>query len=312
MRAVGADVVVGDIRQSLAISARQAGIPFNNHIDAQLSPSAAMDIEMARPAWMPRLPAEVDAALKAMLHPPAHFLMTLPANLARMRHGIDGWHQDAREVYGAGDYVLYPDVPEIVPIADLPPQHRYIGPIRWSPSVALPPWWNDLPRGRPVVFVNISASSPRHLLPASLEALAHMPVTVIAAGTGEVPRGGNGKLFMADILPGRAAAERADLTICNGGNMSVQQSLLAGTPVLCLPHYAEQLMYSRAIAATGAGTRIDPSEVGAEAIRRRVTAMLNEPSHRDAARRLARIMDRYDAGAELAGLIDAILAERAA
>jgi len=313
MHTVGAEVVIGDMRQSLAVSAKRAGVPFINLIDAQFSPHCEMELEVARPSWMPPLPDQVNNLIRTVFHPPAHFLMALPSNLARMRHQVEGWHEDARDVYSTGDYVLYPDIPEIVPIDGLPPNHHFIGPILWSPSVTMPPWWDSLPSGPPIVFVNISGSSPRHLLPTTLEALADLPVTVIAVGNEHKAGSAAGKnVFIADIVPGREAAERADLVICNGGNMAVQQSLAVGTPVLCLPSYAEQLMYSRAIAATGAGTRIEPSEAGVSVIRRQVEGMLSHSAYRKAAQQIARVMARYDAGKQVKKLVDAICVERAA
>lgn len=69
-----------------------------------------------------------------------------------------------------------------------------------------------------------------------LNALADLPVTVIAATAGRnhlknVPA----NAFVADYLPGEAAAARSAVVLCNGGSPTTQQALAAGVPVIGLP-----------------------------------------------------------------------------
>src|SRR6202008_4391378 len=109
-----------------------------------------------------------------------------PFNQVRQRYGLPHNGADARRVYAAGTYGLYADIPELVPMHELPPHHRFIGPILWSPSEPLPQWWNELPRDRPLVYVTLGSSGRSELLGEVLSALASLSGYVIATTAGRV------------------------------------------------------------------------------------------------------------------------------
>ena len=59
-----------------------------------------------------------------LLVPMGMFVHALPGNVSRMMHGIAGWHTDVRQSYTDADLVIYPNIPDIVPMHDIPPTHR--------------------------------------------------------------------------------------------------------------------------------------------------------------------------------------------
>src|SRR5207247_2269556 len=132
-----------------------------------------------------------------------------------------------------GDYTLLADLPSLVPGAALPANHRYLGPILWSPPVALPPWWHTVDDHKPVIYVTLGSSGQVELLPIVVETLGELPVTALVATAGRmeltaVPD----NVRVASYLPGSAAAERSALVLCNGGSPTSYQALAAGVPVL--------------------------------------------------------------------------------
>jgi UDP:flavonoid glycosyltransferase YjiC (YdhE family) len=164
-----------------------------------------------------------------------------------------------------------------------------------------------VPEDRPVVYVNLGSSGAEGLLAAVLEALADLPVVVLAATAGgsrlaSVPD----NVFVADYLPGDRCVARAALTISNGGTMSTQQSLAAGVPVLGLVTHADQLAFARAVQAAGAGEWLSANRAGAAAIGRLARRLLNQEPYRRAASRLAGIFASYDSAARFRDLIHEI------
>ncbi|MCY0611157.1 glycosyl transferase family 1, partial [Klebsiella pneumoniae] len=85
---------------------------------------------------------------------------------------------------------------------------------------------DSLPTDRPIVYATLGTSGGRNLLQLVLNALAELPVTVIGATAGRsdlktVPA----NAFVADYLPGEAAAARSAVVVCNGGSLTTQQAL---------------------------------------------------------------------------------------
>jgi UDP:flavonoid glycosyltransferase YjiC (YdhE family) len=310
MRELSPGLVVGDMRQSLPVSSALCAVPHANLINAQWSPFARLPLELPVNPLAPLVGEPLAGLLVALAAPAGFALHTWPQNAVRLKYGLApvGW--DLKQVFSSGDYVLYPDIPELVPTVELPPTHRYLGPVLWSPTVALPAWWEQVPEDRPLVYVSLGSSGQQGLLGAILEALARLPVTVIAAtaghATGPVPANAR----VAAYVPGLEAARRARVVICNGGNLSTQQALAAGAPVLGIVSNLDQLMFMKAVRGAGAGELLREREATEGALRRMVWRMLHHEPYLLAARRIAGAMGQMDAAENFRTFVDSVFAER--
>ena len=290
------DLIVGDWRLSLAISARLAKIPYVALNNAYWSPYAARRFPAPDHPAIHIVGLKIFALCFALVRQIAFAYHSLPLNRARREHGLPLLGFDVVTVYSDGDYVLYVDVPELVPILNLPDNHHYLGPILWSPAITRPDWWEQVPRDRPVIYVNLGSSGQARLLPIILDALSSLPVSVIAATAGltqldRVPA----NALVADYLPGDEAVKRADLVICNGGSPTTQQALASGIPVLGVAGLMDQLLNMQAVCSAGAGEVIRASQANAENIRSSVTKMLRQSTYAEAAKVIASIFAKYDA-----------------
>lgn len=299
------DAVIGDFRLSLGISARLAGVPYLNIGNAYWSPYAHLcypvpDIPLARFAGVALAQRLFDLA-----RPAAFALHARPMNQARGHYGLPPLPADLRHVYTEADHVLYADVPELVPTRALPINHHFLGPIPWSPQVALPDWWPDLPDDKPIVYVTLGSSGQATRLPDILRALATLPVTVIAAHAGHPPREAvpdNARL--TDFLPGDQAARVADLVICNGGSPTSYQGLAAGIPVIGLASNLDQYLNMSLIDAAGAGILLRSHGASREQIRAAAQRGLDSVSMRAKAGRLGEAVRRLDPAKELANILE--------
>ena len=308
LKEVGPDLVVGDFRLSLSVSARLAGIPYVALINAYWSPYVMLRYTVPNIPLTARLPIPIANALFRMARPIAFGLHTVPLNRVRRKAGLPSLGFDLNRVYTDADYTLYADVPELFPPSELPANHRFIGPVLWSPPVPLPDWWDNFPAGRPLVYLTLGSSGQGELLPAALKALAGLPITVIAATAGkialsEVPE----NAYVADFLPGEEAARRASLVICNGGSPTSQQALVAGVPVIGIASNLDQFLNMQGVTAAGAGALLRADRFDAAALARTVQAMLASQDAANAARRIAAIFGKYDAGAQFKLLLSEIL-----
>lgn len=298
------DVVIGDFRLSLAVSARLARVPYLAIANAYWSPYARGRFPMPELPMSRRLGVPLARVAFRLARPVAFALHARPLNRVRREYGQAPLGLDLRRVYTEADYTLYADCPELVPISGLPAHHRYLGPIRWSPDVERPDWWSDLPEDRPIVYVSLGSSGRGDLLPVVFEALAGLDVTVMASTLRPAyPERVPPNVRVAPLLPGREAASRARLVICNGGSPATHQALDVGVPVLGIVGNMDQHLNMGAIRAYGAGASIRTEHASAARIRRVVERLLRDPTYPVRAARLAEAFRLHDPSARLAAVL---------
>jgi len=311
--AVRPDVVVGDFRLSLSASARLAAIPYAAICSTYWSPYTRQHYSIPDHPLVGMLGLATAQVLFDVFRPLAFAHHTRPLNRVRRSRGLPSLGLDLRRTYTDADWVLYADPPELVATERLPANHRYLGPVLWSPPVAPPAWWADLPDDRPVVYVTMGSSGSQHDLATALDALSGVDCTVIAATAGGGPVSvRSSRQFVADYLPGEAASQRAQLVVCNGGAPTSQQALAAGRPVLGIARNLDQHLNMQCIERAGAGVRLRSDKATVDAVRRAVEHLLTTPAFAAAAGRLAQSFATQDAPRTFAAVVEEMLGQPAA
>jgi UDP:flavonoid glycosyltransferase YjiC (YdhE family) len=302
------DVVVGDFRLSLAVSARKVRIPYVALANAYWSPFARPRFEAPAHRMTRIVGRGIGSAIFRVVRPMAFAYHAMPMRRLRREFGMDAVGLDLRRVYTDADHVAYADIPEVVPTYGLPAHHSYIGPVLWSVPVHTPSWWNSLDNTVPLVYVTLGSSGDGGLLPAVIEALAGLPLAVaVAAAGGRLPASLPPNVHCADYLPGEIASRRAQLVVCNGGSPTTQQALAHGAPVLGVCSNMDQLLNMSFVAARGAGSRLSSDEASVARLRGEAERVLTEKSFRLAAARVADEMRSYDAPARLAAILRSMI-----
>lgn len=303
------DVVIGDFRISLSISARLAKIPYVSLTNAYWSPFVRQRYSVPNIPLTTVLPIRIANALFRMARPVAFAAHSNPLNSLRRKYGLPSLGADLRKVYTDADFTIYADIPELFPATrDMPPSHSFLGPVMWAPPIALPAWWNQLPPDRPIVYVTLGSSGQGRLLPLVLQALAHLPITVLAATAGnikidQVPE----NAFIAEFLPGDQAAARSRLVICNGGSPTSHQALAAGVPVLGIASNLDQFLNMHGVVTAGAGALLRADRFKPAELQRVAKELLANQSTRQAARSIAESFAKYDHASRFQALLTGIL-----
>lgn len=293
------DVIVGDFRLSLAVSAVIAGVPYIALSNAYWSPYCEQryivpDLPLTR-----LLGAGVAQPVFSLVRRLAFALHCLPMNKVRRRYGLSSLGLDLRGVYTHANYTLYADAPDLYKMRNLPDNHRFIGPVLWSPEFPRPDWWQSLPSGPPIVYVTLGSSGQAGLLPMLLATLGRLKVTALVSTAGApLPSSAPENVHLAAYLPGEAAVRMASLVICNGGSPGTHQALAHGVPVIGLASNLDQYLNMAAIEKTGAGHCLRASACNENSLHAAISRLLDDPAAHEAARRLAARFTEYDSAIE--------------
>lgn len=302
------DLVVGDFRLSLAVSAPLRRIPYAAVVNAYWSPFAdtaypVPDLPMTR-----ILGVRLAQKLFDVVRPLAFALHARPLNQLRRRYGLPSLGSDLRNVYTWSDCTLYADIPEVVPTRDLPAQHRYLGPVLWSTRTPLPEWWSSLPEDRPIVFLILGSSGQADLLPMAIAALSQLPVTVIAATAGKIALADTpANAYVTDYLPMDTATRCSQLVISNGGSLTTYQALASGVPVIGLCSNMDQLLNMGAVERLGAGIMLRAGEASSASLLGAATTILNNPSYAQVASRVGQTLAQIDAAQRFRDIVAEML-----
>jgi UDP:flavonoid glycosyltransferase YjiC (YdhE family) len=297
--AVRPDLIVGDLRWSLAVSAPLRRIPLANLINAYWSPHARRDGFPMPDHPVVRWLGERTASKyfpKAL--PWVFRYFVAPLDRERRRAGLVPLG-DLLDVLTFGDFILYADPPEMVDMRELPPNHHFLGAIPWSAQGALPERWG---RGGTPVYVTLGSSGAERCVPIVLRALSRLPVDVLLATAARplahaLPHPLPDNVCAVPFADGRAACARAQVVVHNGGSSTGYQALQAGTPVLGIPSNLDQYLASERIGAQGAGLTLRSGSLTEAAVAIAIQRLLAEAAFRASAERLRQAFSRHDAGA---------------
>ena len=237
-------------------------------------------------------------------------------NALRRRYGLPPLRISVTEFAGQMPLYLVPSTPEFdYERRDLPSSVHYVGPCLWDKSSHEPPpaWLAQLPHDRPVVHVTEATVHMQEplLLRTAARALGDRPMHVVMTTGGHRdpadldlgPLASNIRVERyvphSDLLP------RTAVVVTMGGAGTVLAALKAGVPLVVVPTEWDKPENAQRVVEAGAGLRLEPNRCTPERLRGAVERVLQEPSFRQNAERLAAAFSRYGGAARAAELLEA-------
>ena len=199
--------------------------------------------------------------------------------------------------------------------ADPAPNVRYVGPVfAWPPPDWPLPWPDGDPR--PLVLASLStmagqdsAADLQHVL----DAVGGLRARVLVS-TGAIPPGtltAAANTAVAAFVPHQAVLPHASLMISHGGHDSVTAALAHGVPLVCMPGAgADQPAVAARVEALGAGKTVSRAAPAGE-LRDAASQVLATRAFQQAARRLARLIERQQGAPNGASALENWLASAA-
>lgn len=249
------------------------------------------------------------------------FNMRRNVDRVRARYGLRPMGCSVNAFTGRLPLYLIPSVRELdYDRQDQPAHVHYIGPCVWTRPVGgrSLDWLDTIPRDRPWVHATEGTAQYQEpfLLRAAARGLADQPLEVIlttghasrdpaALGFSELPPNVHIERWVShqDLLPRCAAL------VTTGGAATVLASLAAGVPLLVVPTFWDKSDNAQRVAEAGVGLRLSPKRCTPRALRAAVTRLVEEPSFRDNARRMAERFARVPGPQRAAELLEQLAKE---
>ncbi|MEV0127819.1 glycosyltransferase [Dactylosporangium sp. NPDC050688] len=304
----------------LAIAARAAGHEVHFAAGEEVHPPlAAHGLRPFRPAdafyeiYAEDLAPELDRLRPDLV---VHGWGLPGAAVAAHRAGIPGvWHGFGRMIPdGIGLQLPDTAVPGLPHLDICPPSLQDKAFLATADRIELRPVPFTHPDGpavfprdsRPLVYLTLgTVFGTAALLQTAIAGLARLDATVVVAA-GRVPpqrlRDVPAGVTVARWVPQAQLLPQADVVVHHGGSGTTLGALAAGVPQLLLPQGADQFANAEAVTAAGAGLRLAPDQVTADAVTAQVSALLavRGNDHRDAARAIAGEIARMPSPADVA------------
>jgi len=250
------DIIVGDFRLSLSVSARLRSIPYIAICDAYWSPERALNPPLPVMGFTRYAPIALTEFLFRRIAPLAFRLHAQPLERLRAKFGLPSLGYDLRRCYTDADLRLFANFPALFPDIKTHAEADFIGPIAWSP--AFDGDLEFLDSDKPLTYVTMGSSGNPHIIEKIVPILEQFGHQIVITTAGKsisfTPKRSTTLIF--DYLPGLLVCQHASLVVCNGGSPTTNQALSCGVPVLGIAQNMDQFLNMEAITAFGAGQLI--------------------------------------------------------
>ena len=187
---------------------------------------------------------------------------------------------------------------------DVPESFQFIGPsLRTSqdiPHLDFP--WHALKKDTKKIYLSlgtINADRSRKFYQKVKEAFADKPVQLIISAPpevlGEIPE----NFIVQRVIPQLELLSKVDAVIFHGGHNTFCESLFHGVPAVVAPIKDDQPVIAEQLVRSGAGLRVHFERVKSADLWATTQRILDEPSFREAAQRLAQTL-KNSGGSQLA------------
>jgi MGT family glycosyltransferase len=195
---------------------------------------------------------------------------------------------------------------------------HYIGrlPAR-AAQATLPEWWDALDRGKQLILVTQGTIANRdlgQLIGPTLNGLAEEEDLIVLATTGgqpiaSIPGEIPANARVAEFLPFEQVLPHIDLLITNGGYGTVNMALAEGIPIVAAGLTEDKEEVSAHVQWAGVGIDLRTNQADPEMVRRAVREVLDNPSYRIRAKKMAREFASCNPEKSLLNLIESCVSE---
>ena len=178
-----------------------------------------------------------------------------------------------------GDYNLLADIPEWVGLPKIRPILHYIGPLVYRSDKEVPKEIIEMPKDKPIVYFAMGSSGKPEIIADIIKGFKDEPYRVIAPVESHI-KGLNieipSNVVVTGFLPAHKVNPMADISVIHGGQNTVMNACLSGTPIVGVGMHPEQQANLDACVRKGFAIRIKKREVTSSRVINAVSELLND------------------------------------
>ncbi len=291
---------------SCTISTRAAGVPF---VSGLHSTSITEYYEAGLQTWPDRLDFALlrwlfgrdkldESFNQRILH--AKWVLK-PYNAVANEYGLKQFNHFLELI--EGDYTLLADIPEWVNLPHIRSNFHFIGPLPFRVDMDVPKEIADIPRDKPIVYFAMGSSGKPQLVGEIITAFRDKPYRVIAPVRThiqdlnvEIPA----NVLVTGFVPAHKVNPMADVSVIHGGQNTVMQACLAGTPIVGVGMHPEQQANLDACVRKGFAIRLNKYKVTASAVLGAIGKLLADQNANKQVNRFQEQLAKWDGPANAA------------
>ena len=253
------DVIIGDLRFSLAVSARLKSIPYITITNAHWSKKRLIKkIEIVDSHMGRVVESKLFQSSFSLFHKQLLALHTIPLNLMKKKHHLrDYINYSYFDINCEGDFTLYADHPDYSPLEEMKDCEFYIGPMEWFPPFELPSLPQEFANKRQNVYINMGNMGPVENIHYLIDACLELDLSIILGTCGRFALTPHEKktscIYSDHIIPGNKALNLSALSISPGGVSAVYPAIKRGVYTLAIPGHVDAFLSMQGAVVNGIG-----------------------------------------------------------
>ncbi len=246
---------------SVALSTRVAKVPFVNVLHSTSISEyyeAGLQTWMDRLYWLRRIFSEDRLNRRFNRKILTSTIPLRPYHRIGKRYGLKPFENFIAML--EGDHTLLADIPEWVGLPEVRPNIHYVGPLVAKIAADIPEEVAQIPRDKPIIYFAMGSSGKGKLIADLIEGFSGKPYRVIAPVKGLIERMDvkvPSNVIVTGFLPAHAVNPMAELSVIHGGQNTVMNACLSGTPIVGMGMHPEQEANLEACVRKGFAIRLN-------------------------------------------------------
>ncbi len=178
-----------------------------------------------------------------------------------------------------GDYTLLADIPEWVGFSKIRPSLHYIGPLPFRLNREIPGQIIEMPKDKPIVYFAMGSSGKPKIIAEIIEGFTDKPYRVIAPVKAHIENMNvtvPPNVLVTGFVPAHKVNPMADISVIHGGQNTVMQACLSGTPIVGVGMHPEQQANLDACVRKGFAIRLSKKKVTASMVLDAIDKLLKD------------------------------------
>jgi len=202
-----------------------------------------------------------------------------------------------------GDYTLMADSPEWVGLPKVRPNLRHVGPLPYRSNQEVPKEIVQMPKDKPIIYFAMGSSGKPQIIADIITGFKDKPYRVIAPVKAhikdmnvEVPD----NVILTDFIPAHKVNPMADITVIHGGQNTVMNACLSGTPIVGVGMHVEQQANLDACVRKGFAIRLNKMKITASSVLEAIDKLINDKAAIEKVKEFQKELVKWDGPANAA------------